>query len=511
MLNRKHISTPIKVLLLVLFMAFLGGYAHAQNVAAPDSTIKTTISSPTLTNSTDSTLNLELNKTSAVFTDSAATIASISYPDFSDSVYSTRIMAIQNRVPLAYNEQVKRFIDMYVVYKRDLVSRILGCSSLYYPIFDTVFARYNIPPEIKNLAVVESALNPQAVSRCGATGMWQFMYYTARLYNLKINSYLDERKDIIKATQAAAQYLTESYAEFGDWLLAIASYNCGKVNVERAIARSHSTSFWDVSHYLPYETRSYIPLFIAATYVMNYYSEHQITPTPLDYDLCSIQCVNVDQKISLAQIAKVTETPIDELKYLNPSIRFNVLPSTDDGYTLKLPEDKMGIFMAYKDSIYSLSRNEAVQSYSSYAYGPRKNYVGNTDGTYIVQSGDNLYGIARSFGTNIAQLKEWNNLNGNYIYRGMHLKVANNTIASAVKLKTKAKPIIATTTVASASTATETPKPQGKAVFYTVRPGDSLWLIAKRYPGVTIDSIKQVNEYAKWAYLKPGTVLKIVI
>lgn len=479
--------------------------AHSQNATntnTPDSTLK-----PSEAAGADSTLNLELSKTSAVFTDSSASYTTFGYPDFSDSVYSTRIMAIQNRVPLAYNEQVHRFIDMYVIYKRNLVSRILGESNIYYPIFDTIFARYNIPPEIKNLAVVESALNPMAVSRCGATGMWQFMYYTGRLYNLKVNPYLDERKDIIKATQAAAQYLSDSYAEFGDWLLAIASYNCGKINVERAIARSKGgTTFWDIQRYLPYETRSYIPLFIAATYVMNYHDAHQIEPTDLDYDLCSINCVNVDQKISLTQVSKFTGTPIDEIRFLNPSIRCNVLPDPEDGYALKLPDDKVPVFLANKDSIYLLSKNEVVHVYPS--YGTRKNLYGNADGTYIVEYGDNLSTIARSFGTSVSQLKQWNGLSSNNIYRGMRLKVDNSTaIATTSKAKTKTA---APGSVASAKAATKTAQPS-KTIFYTVRFGDSLWSIARKYPGVTVDSIKQVNEYTKWASLKPGTVLKILL
>ncbi len=483
-------------------IALVTRIATAQNSSECDSDSQSAVSF--VPAGADSILNLEINKSSTVFTDSAASFASVNYPEFSDSVYSTRIMSIQNRVPLAYNDQVRRFIDMYIVYKPELVSRMVSLSKIYFPIFDTIFARYNIPPEIENLAVVESALNPQAVSRCGATGMWQFMYYTARLYNLKMNPYLDERKDIIKATEASAQYLSDSYNEFGDWLLAIASYNCGKISVERALARSRSggKTFWDVQHYLPYETRSYIPLYIAATYVMNYYNDHQIIPATLDYDLCDISIVNVDQKISLNQVAKFTNTPIDELSFLNPSIRCNVLPDPGDGYILKLPQDKLSAFIDKKDSIYLLSKNEVVHPY--YSYYSRKGYIGSADGTYTIQPGDNLSIIARSFGTTVAQLKEWNGLKDNYIYSSMRLRISTPNLSVAAASKSKITPVI----VASKTVKSNTPE---KTIFYTVRPGDSLWAIAKRYPGVTIDSIKQVNEYSKWAFLRPGTILKILI
>jgi membrane-bound lytic murein transglycosylase D len=504
--NRKHISIFIRAVLFALCnITLVTHFATAQNSSVCDSASQNGI--PIVPAGADSILNLEVNKSSSVFTDSSASFASASYPEFTDSVYATRIMSIQKRVPLAYNDQIRRFIDMYVVYKRDLVSRMVSLSKIYYPIFDSIFARYNIPPEIENLAVVESALNPQAVSRCGATGMWQFMYYTARLYNLKMNPYLDERKDIIKATEASAQYLSDSYSEFGDWLLAIASYNCGKINVERALARSGGTTFWDVQHYLPYETRSYIPLFIAATYAMNYYNEHQINPINPNYDLCDIGVVNVDQKISLNQVAKFTKTPIDEVCFLNPSIRCNVLPDPGEGYTLKLPEDKLSAFITNKDSIYLLSRDEVARPY--YSYYSRKGYLGSADGTYTIQQGDNLSTIARSFGTSVAQLKAWNGLKDNYIYSGMRLRISavNSSIAASSRPKSNLK---TTTTVASANTKVKTNQPV-KAIFYTVKPGDSLWTIAKRYPGVTIDSIKQVNEYSKWAFLKPGTVLKILI
>jgi membrane-bound lytic murein transglycosylase D len=318
-----------------------------------------------------------------------------------------------------------------------------------------------------------------------------------------MNPYLDERKDIIKATEASAQYLSDSYAEFGDWLLAIASYNCGKINVERALARSGGKTFWDIQRYLPYETRSYIPLYIAATYVMNYYGDHQIVPANLDYDICDISAVNVDQKISLTQVAKLTNTPIDELSFLNPSIRCDVLPDPGDGYILKLPQDKLSAFNAHKDSIYLLSKDVVARPYYSYYY--RKGYAGNADGTYTIQPGDNLSGIARSFGTTVVQLKEWNGLKDNYIYSGMRLRVSASNQAVAIASKSKLKPTAIATVTPKVKSAPE------KTILYTVKPGDTLWAIAKRYPGVTIDSIKQVNEYSKWALLKPGTVLKILV
>jgi membrane-bound lytic murein transglycosylase D len=205
-------------------------------------------------------------------------------------------------------------------------------------------------------------------------------------------------------------------------------------------------------------------------------------------------------------VAKFTKTPIDEVCFLNPSIRGNVLPDPGDGYGLKLPEDKLSAFLANEDSIFLLSKDEVARPYYSSYY--RKGYVGSADGTYTIQSGDNLSAIARNFGTSVAQLKEWNGLKDNYIYSGMRLRIsATNSVATATTSKSKLK----TTTVATTTTTVKKPNTSEKTILYTVKPGDTLWAIAKRYPGVTIDSIKQVNEYSKWALLKPGTVLKILV
>jgi membrane-bound lytic murein transglycosylase D len=281
----------------------------------------------------------------------------VDVPTFEDSMYASRLKAIPTVIPLAYNDEVRNYIDLYVLKRRGQVERMLGLGQFYFPIFDQIFAQYGIPPEIKNLAIIESALNPQAVSRAGAVGMWQFMYGTAKLYGLTVNNYYDDRRDIIRSTEGAAQYLRNMYDVYGDWLLAIASYNCGPQNVNRAIAKSGGNTFWAIKDYLPKETRGYVPAFIAATYVMNYYDLHDLSP---DYDVLkhcwdSIAVVNINDKMSCEEIARFTDMSVDEVRFLNPGLRCSVIPVLDVPYGFKLPSDKTQLFDQYRDSIILLS------------------------------------------------------------------------------------------------------------------------------------------------------------
>ena len=233
-------------------------------------------------------------------------------PSYSDDVYRSRMSKIQSPIMLTYNPQVREYIDMYSIRKRQLTARVMGLSNLYFPLFEQILDQQGLPLELKYLSIVESALNPTAVSRCGATGLWQFMFNTGRMYNLRVNSYIDERRDPEKATYAACQYFKNMYDIYHDWLLVIASYNCGPANVNKAIVRSGGkTSFWEISKYLPRETRGYVPAFIAVTYLMNYTTEHNLVAVPPVISYYEADTVYVDSKVAFNQIASTIDVPVE--------------------------------------------------------------------------------------------------------------------------------------------------------------------------------------------------------
>ena len=350
--------------------------------------------------------------------------ANVDVPTYEDSIYSARLNALATPVNLTYNDEVKKYINLYVLNRREQVARMLGLSKIYFPVFDEVFAQYGIPPEIKYLSIIESALNPHAVSRVGATGMWQFMYGTAKQYGLNINSYIDERKDIIRSTEGAAQYLRGMFDIYGDWLLAIASYNCGPGNINRAISQSGGKTFWEIRNYLPKETRNYVPAFIAATYVMTYYDLHDLSPQYPKYSFETITTVDVSEKMSCDQIARFTGLSMEEFKFLNPGLKCSVIPGgTIYSYACKLPADRIAMFDASKDSIilYSVNAKAAFEG----GYAPGSNF------TYTVRKGDNLGKIAAKYHVSVSQLKKWNHLHSSTIRAGQKLKINSGRSATS--------------------------------------------------------------------------------
>lgn len=441
--------------------------------------------------------------------------ANVDVPTYEDSIYQSRLGAIVTPVQLTYNDEVRKYIDLYVLNRRDQVSRMLGLSKIYFPIFDQIFVQYGVPPELKYLAIIESALNPHAISRCGAVGIWQFMYGTAKLYGLNMNSYVDERRDIIRSTEGAAQYLKNMYDVYGDWLLAVASYNCGAGNVNRAISLSGGNTFWEIRDYLPRETRNYVPAFIAATYVMNYYDLHDLEPVYPQYNFEAIASIDISDKMSCDQIAKFTGLSMDEFKFLNPGLKSNVIPGGPTcTYTCKLPCDKVLMFDEKKDSIVLLSKNAKTTYYSGF---------GSYDGarsTYTVRKGDNLGKIAAKYHVSVTQLKKWNHLSSSNIRVGQHLKLysshgsaaatASKTTTSkthttpAPAVKKPAAPATGNATASTGKPATQT----SKYVYYKARSGDTLWDIAASH-GTTVAEIRKLNGAAKCNNLKAGTVLKL--
>jgi membrane-bound lytic murein transglycosylase D len=275
------------------------------------------------------------------------------FPQFHDSVYIDRLERLPVQVDLAYNKMVRNYIRVYTGKRRELVQVVLGLSEYYFPIFDEIFDYHSIPLELKYCSIIESALNPRAVSRARATGIWQFMYGTGRMYGLTINSLVDERRDPIKSTHAAARFMKDLYRIYGDWTLVIAAYNCGPGNVNKAIRRSGGKrNFWDIYYYLPRETRGHVPAFIAATYTMNYHQEHLLYPRPIELPIPA-DTIMVNDNLHLEQVAAVLGIPIEMLRDINPQYKYDIIPGKEKSYALKIPVKYSMQFLELEDSIFT--------------------------------------------------------------------------------------------------------------------------------------------------------------
>ncbi len=344
-------------------------------------------------------------------------------PVYSNEDIKTRLSLLENEIPLDYNDQVRPYIDLYTVRKRKLLAKVLTLSKLYFPTIEEIFDREGIPLEMKYLAVIESALNHAATSPVGAAGMWQFMAPTGNMYGLKTTNNLDERRDFIKSTEASVKYFKNSYRVYGDWLLVIASYNCGMGNVNKAIRKSGGKkSFWEIMPYLPRETRGYVPAFIAANYSMNYASEHNIYPAELDLNYHT-DTVQVDNRYSLEQLSMALDISVAEIKQLNPSLRKGYIPFTADKVSLTLPYNKVIKFAAV-NNIENL--NLADEQLMVLANSKPKVSTETDKIFYKVRKGDLLASIANEYNVTVKQLKKWNRIKGYKLKKGQRLKIFTN-------------------------------------------------------------------------------------
>lgn len=361
-----------------------------------------------------------------------------------DSVYIRRLSQIPAIMELAYNDIVKRFIELYTVRKRKQVEYMLGAGKYYFPIFEKELDAAGLPMELKYLPVIESALNPRAFSRAGASGLWQFMYPTGRIYGLEGNSLIDERRDPIKATKAAVRYLKDLFGIYNDWALVIAAYNCGPGNVNKAIKRSGGKrDYWGIYPFLPKETRGYVPAFIAATYTMTYYKEHNFCPNSVDMPI-TCDTLMVSDRLHFVQISEVLGLDLCELEALNPQYRQQVIPGNGVPYPLCLPQRYVNSFIESRDSIIaykadSLNTNRMTvvpasrDPYYGRVKGRNRGRGGNhnravassksSGGDYVVRKGDTLSGIARRHGLKVATLKRMNGLRSDKISLGQRLRV----------------------------------------------------------------------------------------
>ena len=458
--------------------------------------------------------------------------------DNNDSLIFKRLSAIETPIQVAYNDKVKRFIELYSVQRQRSSSVILGLAQYYFPWMKAIFDKYNLPEELVYITIIESALNPTAVSKAGATGIWQFMYGTGKLYGLEVNSYVDDRRDPYKATEAAARHFRDLYNIFGDWGMAISAYNCGAGNVRKAIQRSGGkTDFWGVYPYLPRETQNYFPAFIGAMYMMTYHNLYGIQPAQISIPL-DVDTIMINKETHFQQIANVLGVSYEEIKSLNPQYKKEIIPAFNQPMPVRLRSNDILRYIAMADSV-------PKYNYDTY-FNPTRdlNVVAATgtvtdDGMMIVQTtpnkyhtvkkGETLGKIASKYHVTVNNLKSWNHLRSTslrvgqrlIVKKGTTVKVPNPNAKPAVQDSTKV--IAENTATDSVSTKSDTigapvpakPQPEIKPVqpqqsytSYTIRQGDTLSSIARRY-NTTADYLADYNKLANKNAIQVGQKLKI--
>jgi membrane-bound lytic murein transglycosylase D len=444
-------------------------------------------------------------------------------PSFSDSVYIERLKKIPTVVELTYNSIVRRYIDVYTRQKRGSVGVMLGLSQYYFPLFDEIFDYYDIPNEMKYMSIIESALNPRAYSRTRAVGLWQFMYGTGRLYGLTVNSLVDERRDPIKSTYAAAKFVKDLYSIYNDWILVVAAYNCGPGNVNRAIRRSGGKrNYWDIYYYLPRETRGHVPAFIAATYMMNYYKEHNLKPVPVSFPITS-DTIMLTRNLHLSQVSEVLGIPLQLLRDMNPQYRTDIIPASNSPMPLRLPLEQTARFIdfendiyAYKDSVYfnqdRIITTPTTADSRGFEEPPPGNYA---KLIYTVKEGDNLGFVSMWYNVRISDIRYWNNIRHNTIRSGQKLAiyVPRKSLSKYQNINdlsfSEKQARVGKTASPVAVKPEQTITSAGDFVIYTVKQGDTIWDIMKKYPGVTETEIKKLNNLSDVSKIKAGQQLKI--
>ena len=427
----------------------------------------------------------------------------VSY-DLSTELLKKRLAKMDAKSPfnIEYNPALENTIKAFLKNRPKAFERLMAVSEYYFPMFEEHLAKYNIPLELKYLAIVESALNPRAKSRVGASGLWQFMYPTGKQYNLEVTSYVDERYDPLKATEAACQYLSSLYGIFGDWSMVLAAYNCGPGNVSKAIRRSGgSQNYWNIRKNLPKETANYVPAFLATFYIYEFKKEHGIMPKKAPLTYFETDTIMVKKQMSFKHISELLDIPVEQLEFLNPIYKLKVIPfEADEPHYLRLPKNKMGLFVSNEEKIYAyLNYLETDKEKTKYIASTSKDSISSSaDSSYVskpkferktqfhtIKSGESLGKIADKYNVSITELKKWNSIKGNTIQAGKKLKIYSD---KKVIVKTESK--------------------SNNDGTYTVKSGDSLFSISKQFPGVSIEDIKKWNDISS-DNIQPGMKLKI--
>lgn len=477
--------------------------------------------------------------------------------NLSTELFKKRLAEMDAKSPfnIEYSKSLENIVKSYLKNRPRSYERLMAISEYYFPMFEEHLSKYNVPLEIKYLAIVESALNPRAKSRVGAGGLWQFMYPTGKQYGLEVNSYVDERNDPLKATEAACQYLSSLYNIFGDWDLVLASYNSGPGNVTKAIRRSGNyRNYWNIRQHLPKETQGYVPAFLATMYIYEYRKEHGITPKKAPLTYFETDTIMVKRQMSFRQVAQLLDVPVQQLQFLNPIYKLDVIPySTEKPHYLRLPKDKIAMFTSNEKAIYAYIDNEGgkrerpvynriaePREAIASAPGYRKQKSFSTK-NHTVKRGDNLGEIANKYGVSVAELKKWNRIKGNNIMPGQRLTVKKEVMVTvpvkeaiaAKETKPKETKEAKEITPSAATAVAEHTAPETEATdeniametkpaketrkrditfedqrMYIVQKGDSLFSIAKKHPGVTVENLKSWNEI-KGESIQPGMKLKV--
>lgn len=451
-----------------------------------------------------------------------------------DSIYIRRLNNLPSVVSLPFNDVIRNHIVFYIQKIPDRLEMILGLSEYYLPLFEEILDLNNIPLEIRALPIIESALNPVAISRVGATGMWQFMLGTGRQYGLTINSFVDERRDPVASAHAAAKFLNDLYKMYGDWTLVIAAYNCGPGNVNKAIKRANGQrDYWEIYPYLPRETRNYVPAFIAVNYALRYYKEHRLTPKTINLPTY-IDTFMVNTMLHFDQVADVIGMPIDELRDLNPQYKKNVIPGVERPYELRIPLEYTSAFIEKEAEIYG--HKEAVYFNKDIVVTPNStaslnelkksktttnittSTAASTDGRqqkiHRVQKGESLNIIAQKNGVRVSDLQYWNNLSKNATIHPGQKIIINIKGSALAKTETETpsstdQTAVKTTTSKQTDTKKTEAKKTTRPTIHTVKSGESLWDISQKYDDVAFYDLLKVNGMNKKSKIYPGQKLKL--
>ncbi|MFK5957552.1 MAG: LysM peptidoglycan-binding domain-containing protein [Lutibacter sp.] len=407
-----------------------------------------------------------------------------------------RLKVLDSKTPfhIEYNKNLEQVIKTYLKRRKSSFSSLMEKARYYFPMFEEQLDKYDIPLEMKYLAIVESALKPRARSRVGATGLWQFMYQTGKQFDLNVSSYVDERSDPYRATEAACKYLSSLYKIFGDWDLALAAYNSGPGNVSKAIRRSGGNkNYWNIRHNLPRETAGYVPAFYATMYIFEYANEHNIKAKESTLMYFETDTVQVKRQLTFEQIYETLNIDIEVLQYLNPQYKLDIIPYIKGkNYTLSLPVKDVGNFVSNEQQIYAYAAAEEAKREK-----PLPKYFEMNDRIrYRVKSGDFLGKIAERYGVSVSKIKRWNNMRSTRLRIGQRLTIYPrklNIVSTSKKIKKTTKKVL----------------PKGAFNTYIVKSGDSLWLIAQNFTNVSVQDIKDWNNIWSVKSLKPGTKLKI--